>query len=60
MSEQQSNQELFDLYALEGELSVEELPQGNALGSFSSATSAASVSCPASSASSASTASSYG
>ncbi|MFD4532209.1 thiocillin family RiPP [Kitasatospora sp. NPDC058397] len=50
----------FDLYALEGELAIEELPQGNALGSFSSATSAGSASCPASSASSFTTASTYG
>lgn len=60
MNELHDNQDLFDLYALEGDLSVEELPQGNALGSFSTATSAASLSCPASSASSATTASSYG
>ncbi|WP_327706983.1 thiocillin family RiPP [Streptomyces decoyicus] len=60
MNEQKSNQDLFDLYALDGELSVEEMPQGNALGSFSTATSAACASCPASSASSATTASSYG
>jgi hypothetical protein len=52
--------DLFDLYALDGELAVEELPQGNALGSFSSATSASSFSCPASSASSATTASCVG
>uniref|UniRef100_A0AAU3GZX6 Thiocillin family RiPP n=1 Tax=Streptomyces sp. NBC_01401 TaxID=2903854 RepID=A0AAU3GZX6_9ACTN len=54
------NEDRFDLYALEGELSVEELPQANALGSFSSATSASSASCPASSASSATTASCVG
>ncbi|WP_327706982.1 thiocillin family RiPP [Streptomyces decoyicus] len=52
--------EPFDLYAADGELFVEELPQGNALGSFSSATSASSASCPASSASSATTASCVG
>ncbi|RCG30550.1 thiocillin family RiPP [Sphaerisporangium album] len=50
----------FELYALDGDLAVEELPQGNALGSFSSATSASSASCPASSASSFTTASTYG
>ncbi|WP_331452443.1 thiocillin family RiPP [Streptomyces sp. SS162] len=60
MNEQNGNQDLFDLYALDGELAVEELPQGNALGSFSTATSAACASCPVSSASSATTASSYG
>ncbi|MER5618735.1 thiocillin family RiPP [Streptomyces sp. NPDC002215] len=53
-------EELFDLYAMDEELFVEELPQGNALGSFSSATSASSFSCPTSSASSATTASSAG
>ncbi|MFC7929911.1 MULTISPECIES: thiocillin family RiPP [Streptomyces] len=51
---------LIDLYAMDEELFVEELPQGNALGSFSTATSAACASCPVSSASSATTASSYG
>ncbi|MCF4139613.1 thiocillin family RiPP [Streptomyces sp. Tue 6430] len=60
MNEQHSDAYAFDLYALDGELSVEELPQGNALGSFSTATSAACASCPVSSASSATTASSYG
>ncbi|MGW5848664.1 thiocillin family RiPP [Streptomyces sp. NPDC055254] len=60
MNEQHSDPYAFDLYALDGELSVEELPQGNALGSFSTATSAACASCPVSSASSATTASTYG
>ncbi|MEU0987191.1 MULTISPECIES: thiocillin family RiPP [unclassified Streptomyces] len=60
MNELQVEPYAFDLYALEGELSVEELPQGNALGSFSTATSAACLSCPVSSASSATTASTYG
>lgn len=46
----------LDLYATE-DLAIEELPQGNALGSFSSLTSASSASCP-SSASSLTTASS--
>ncbi|WP_329102283.1 thiocillin family RiPP [Streptomyces sp. NBC_01439] len=55
-----STDKLIDLYAMDEELFVEELPQGNALGSFSSATSASSFSCPASSASSATTASTYG
>lgn len=49
----------LELYALEGELAIEELPQGEALGCFACATSASSASCPASSASSFSTASSY-
>ncbi|MYT15715.1 hypothetical protein YWIDRAFT_05193 [Streptomyces sp. SceaMP-e96] len=52
--------EPFDLYALDSELSIEELPQGNALGSFSSSTSASSFSCPTSSASSMTTASTAG
>ncbi|MCF3121195.1 MULTISPECIES: thiocillin family RiPP [Streptomyces] len=60
MSEQHSDPYAFDLYAMDEELFVEELPQGNALGSFSTATSAACASCPVSSASSATTASSYG
>ncbi|MFF7727397.1 thiocillin family RiPP [Streptomyces sp. NPDC008001] len=55
-----STDKLIDLYAMDEQLSVEELPQGNALGSFSSATSASSFSCPASSASSATTASCVG
>lgn len=50
----------FDLYALEGDLALEELPQGNALGSFSSATSASTASCPATSASSLTSASTIG
>ena len=55
-----STDKLIDLYATDEELVVEELPQANALGSFSSATSASSFSCPASSASSATTASCVG
>jgi hypothetical protein len=55
-----TTEELLDLYSMDEELSVEELPQGNALGSFSTATSASSFSCPASSASSATTASCVG
>jgi hypothetical protein len=49
----------FELYALDGDLGIEELPQGNALGCFACATSASSASCPASSASSFTTASTY-
>ncbi|MBX6168308.1 MAG: thiocillin family RiPP [Thermobispora bispora] len=49
----------FDLYALEGDLAIEELPEESALGCFATATSASSASCPASSASSLSTASTY-
>ena len=55
-----AHEDQFDLYALDGDLDIEELPQGNALGSFASATSASSASCPASSASSFTTASTYG
>ncbi|MFI0978256.1 thiocillin family RiPP [Streptomyces sp. NPDC021093] len=55
-----STDKLIDLYAMDEELFVEELPQGNALGSFSSATSASSFSCPTSSASSATSASCAG
>ncbi|MYT15716.1 hypothetical protein YWIDRAFT_05194 [Streptomyces sp. SceaMP-e96] len=40
----------FDLYALDGELSIEELPQGNALGCWFSAASASTASCPSSAA----------
>lgn len=54
------NEDQFDLYSLDGDLDVEELPQGSALGSFSSATSASTASCPASSASSFTSASTYG
>ncbi|EHN72315.1 hypothetical protein SMCF_8258 [Streptomyces coelicoflavus ZG0656] len=60
MNIEDNSHDLFDLYALEGGFTVEELPQGNALGSFSTATSAACASCPVSSASSSTTASSYG
>ncbi|MEU0585676.1 thiocillin family RiPP [Streptomyces sp. NPDC006132] len=55
-----TNEDLFDLYALDGELSVEELPQGNALGCWFSAASASSASCPATSASSIGSASTFG
>ncbi|MFE4368016.1 thiocillin family RiPP [Streptomyces sp. NPDC056835] len=55
-----TTEEVLDLYSMDEELYVEEMPQGNALGSFSSATSAGSFSCPVSSASSATTASCVG
>ncbi|MGW5848666.1 thiocillin family RiPP [Streptomyces sp. NPDC055254] len=54
------NQDTFDLYALDGELSIEELPQGNALGCWFSAASASTASCPATSASSVGSASTFG
>ncbi len=50
----------LDLYAMDAELDVEEMPNGNALGSFFSFTTAGSFSCPATSASSVTTASSFG
>jgi hypothetical protein len=54
-------EDLIDLYAVaEDELALEELPEGNALASFSTSTSASTASCPATSASSASSVSSYG
>ncbi|WP_329102285.1 thiocillin family RiPP [Streptomyces sp. NBC_01439] len=54
------NEDAFDLYALDGELSVEELPQGNALGCWFSAASASTASCPATSAASVGSASTFG
>ncbi|RCG30551.1 thiocillin family RiPP [Sphaerisporangium album] len=36
----------FELYALDGDFAVEELPQGNALGTLSSTTTAACAACP--------------
>jgi hypothetical protein len=50
----------FELYALDGDLGIEELPQGNALGCWFSASSASTASCPGSSAASVSTASTLG
>ncbi|WP_030059256.1 MULTISPECIES: thiocillin family RiPP [Streptomyces] len=50
----------FDLYVLEGELALEELPQGNALGSWFSAASASTASCPGSSAATVGSASTFG
>ena len=50
----------FELYALEGDLTLEELPQGNALGCWFSAASASTASCPASSAATVGTASTFG
>ncbi|MCF3121193.1 MULTISPECIES: thiocillin family RiPP [Streptomyces] len=55
-----TNEDAFDLYALDGDLSVEELPQGNALGCWFSAASASTASCPATSASSVGSASTFG
>jgi len=51
-------QDDFELLAVD-ELTVEVLPEGDALGCFASAGSASSASCPASSASSFTTASTY-
>ncbi|MBD2760636.1 thiocillin family RiPP [Yimella sp. cx-573] len=51
----------LDLQAVTDEdLALEELPDGNALGTWASAATASSASCPASSASSSSSASSFG
>ncbi|MEV6978351.1 thiocillin family RiPP [Kitasatospora sp. NPDC093806] len=55
-----TTESLLDLYALDEALTVEELPEGNALGCFACAGSASSASCPASSASSFTSASTYG
>ncbi|WAX81866.1 thiocillin family RiPP [Streptomyces sp. KMM 9044] len=55
-----ATEEMFDLYALDGELAVEELPEGNALGSWFSASSASTASCPATSAASVGSASTFG
>uniref|UniRef100_A0AAU3GTM1 Thiocillin family RiPP n=1 Tax=Streptomyces sp. NBC_01401 TaxID=2903854 RepID=A0AAU3GTM1_9ACTN len=55
-----TTEDTFDLYALDGELAVEELPQGNALGSWFSAASASTASCPGSSAATVGSASTFG
>ncbi|MEV6978350.1 thiocillin family RiPP [Kitasatospora sp. NPDC093806] len=55
-----TTEELFDLYALDGDLAVEELPEGNALGCWFSASSASTASCPGSSAASVGSASTFG
>jgi hypothetical protein len=49
-----------ELYAIEEDLVLEELPQANALGSFFSAASASTASCPGSSAASLGSASTFG
>ncbi len=50
----------LDLYAMDAEPDIEEMPNGNALGSFFSYTTAGSFSCPLTSASTFTTASSFG
>ena len=50
----------IDLLGQDAEQDVESLPEGNALGSWSTAASASSASCPATSASTLTSASSYG
>ncbi|MFI6499655.1 thiocillin family RiPP [Nonomuraea typhae] len=50
----------FELYALDGELAIEELPHGNALGCWFSAATASTASCPGSSAATVSTSSTFG
>ncbi|MEU5399949.1 thiocillin family RiPP [Streptomyces sp. NPDC005963] len=54
------NEDAFDLYALDGDMTVEELPQGNALGCWFTAATASTASCPATSASCVGTASTFG
>lgn len=49
----------FELLVVESDFSVEQLPEGDALGCFACAGSASSASCPATSASSFTTASTY-
>jgi hypothetical protein len=53
-------QDTFELYALEGEMAIEELPEGNALSTISSAGSASTVACPFTSAGSASSIGCFG
>ncbi|MEU0987189.1 MULTISPECIES: thiocillin family RiPP [unclassified Streptomyces] len=55
-----TNEAAFDLYALDGDMTVEELPQGNALGCWFTAATASTASCPATSASCVGTASTFG
>ncbi|GII62076.1 hypothetical protein Skr01_21610 [Sphaerisporangium krabiense] len=50
----------LELYAIDGDLGIEELPQANALGSWFCASSASTASCPGTSAATASTASTFG
>ncbi len=50
----------LDLYAFSDEFDLEELPQGNALGSWFSAASGSTASCPLSSASCVGSASTFG
>jgi hypothetical protein len=50
----------LDLYAVDGELAIEELPEGSALGSWFCASSASTASCPGSSAATVGTASTFG
>lgn len=47
----------LDLYAVDGELAIEELPEGSALGSWFCASSASTASCPGSTAATVGTAS---
>ncbi|QWF82039.1 thiocillin family RiPP [Amycolatopsis sp. CA-230715] len=50
----------IDLYVLDEELAIEELPEGNALGSWFCAASASTASCPGSSAATVGTSSTFG
>jgi hypothetical protein len=53
-------EDTFDLYALDGELAVEELPPGNALGCWFSASSSSTASCPGGTIASIGSASTFG
>lgn len=55
-----NREDQFDLYTVDGDLDIEELPQGNALGCWFSASSASTASCPGSSAASVGSASTFG
>jgi hypothetical protein len=55
-----SNTNVFDLYAVAGELAIEELPEGNALGSWFTAATGSTASCPGSSAATVGTSSTFG
>jgi hypothetical protein len=50
----------FELYALDGEMAIEELPEGNALSTTSCAGSASSLACPFTSVASASSIGCFG
>ncbi|MFD8492792.1 thiocillin family RiPP [Amycolatopsis sp. NPDC059657] len=55
-----SHTNVIDLYALDGALAIEELPEGNALGCWFTAASGSTASCPGSSAATVGTSSTFG